>query len=52
MTESWEFLPAGLAMFSERYGADSEAQIADRVQAARTGIPATLAAIKEAAESV
>jgi hypothetical protein len=51
ITESWEFLPAGLAVFSERYGADAQAQIADRVQAARTGIPATLAAIKKAAES-
>jgi Polyketide cyclase / dehydrase and lipid transport len=51
VTESWEFLPAGIARFEERYGADAAAQIADRAQAARTGIPATLAAIKQAAES-
>jgi Polyketide cyclase / dehydrase and lipid transport len=51
VTESWEFLPAGLARFEERYGAGAPAQIADRTRAARTGIPATLAAIKKAAES-
>ena len=51
LTESWEFLPAGLARFEERYGAEAQAQIADRTEAARTGIPATLAAIKRAAES-
>ena len=48
--ESWEFLPAGLARFRERYGADAQAQIADRTQAAHSGIPTTLAAIKQAAE--
>ncbi len=51
VTESWEFLPAGVARFHERYGDDAEAQIADRAAAARTGIPVTLAAIKRAAES-
>jgi hypothetical protein len=51
LTESWEFLPAGIARFHERYGDDAEAQIADRVEAAHTGIPETLAAIKKAAES-
>ena len=50
VTESWEFLPAGLARFGERYGADAQAQIADRTEAARTGIPLTLAAIKRTAE--
>jgi hypothetical protein len=43
-------LPAGVAGFHERYGADAEAQIEQRHDAARTGIPATLAAIKKAAE--
>ena len=33
------------------YGADAQAQVANRAQAARTGIPATLAALKQAAES-
>jgi hypothetical protein len=51
LTESWAFSPMGLAGFKERYGADADAQIADRTEAARTGIPATLAAIKAAAES-
>jgi Polyketide cyclase / dehydrase and lipid transport len=51
MTESWDFLPAGIARFGELYGDKAEAQIADRSEAARTGIPATLAAIKKAAES-
>ena len=51
LTESWEFLPAGIAGFRERYGADAEAQIQQRSDAARSGIPATLAAIKKAAEA-
>jgi hypothetical protein len=51
LTESWEFLPAGIALFHERYGAQAEAQIASRTQDAHSGIPLTLAAIKEAAES-
>ena len=46
LTESWEFLDAGIAMFGERYGDDAEAQIADRTQAAMDGIPRTLQAIK------
>ncbi len=51
LTESWEFLPAGLARFEERFGDDAAAQIADRTRAAHEGIPATLAAIKAAAEA-
>jgi hypothetical protein len=51
VTESWEFLPAGIARFHERYGDDAQAQIANRTEAARDGIPVTLAAIKKAAES-
>jgi hypothetical protein len=51
ITESWEFLPGGAAMFDERFGADAPAQLATRAEAARTGIPATLAAIKRAAEA-
>lgn len=51
LTESWEFLPAGLARFRERYGADAQAQIAGRTEAAHAGIPVTLAAIKKTAES-
>jgi hypothetical protein len=51
VTESWEILPAGVASFGERFGAEAPAQIADRTEAARQGIAATLAAIKKAAES-
>jgi hypothetical protein len=51
VTESWEFLPDGIARFHERFGPDAEAQIASRTEAARSGIPVTLAAIKKAAEA-
>lgn len=51
VTESWKFLPGGEAMFDERFGADAEAQIASRLELARTGIPETLAAIKRDAEA-
>jgi hypothetical protein len=51
LTESWEFLPAGQALFAERYGADAARQIEDRTRAAHDGIPATLAAIKRIAEA-
>jgi hypothetical protein len=50
VTESWEFLPDGLAMFKERFGDAADQQIDDRSEAARTGIPTTLAALKRAAE--
>jgi Polyketide cyclase / dehydrase and lipid transport len=51
VTESWDFLPDGIAFFEERFGEDAAAHIADRVEAARTGIPETLAAIKRVAEA-
>jgi len=51
VTESWEFLPDGIAMFKERFGADADAQIANRTEAAYLGIPVTLAALKKTAES-
>ena len=44
------FLPGGAAMFEERFGPDAVKQLALRAEAARTGIPATLAAIKRTAE--
>ena len=50
LTEAWEFLPAGLELFAERYGDDAEAQVAERTAAAHAGIPVTLARIKELAE--
>lgn len=50
VTETWDFLPAGLALFDERYGAGAADEVAARSEAARTGIPATLAGIKRSAE--
>ncbi|MGY1844017.1 SRPBCC family protein [Modestobacter sp. SYSU DS0875] len=51
LTESWEFLPAGLAFFAENYGDQAQAQIENRTKAAHEGIPATLAAIRRIAEN-
>ena len=51
LTESWRFLPRGIAGFHERYGPDADAEIAQRSEAAHTGIPQTLAAIKKIAEA-
>lgn len=51
LTEEWEFLPGGLAMFREKYGDRAHTEIENRTQAAYDGIPATLAAIKRIAES-
>jgi Polyketide cyclase / dehydrase and lipid transport len=50
VTESWEMLPAGLTRFDERFGPDAAAQVANRFEAARAGIPRTLAALKRIAE--
>jgi hypothetical protein len=50
ITESWEILPSGEANFRERFGAETEAEIAKRADTARNGIHETLAAIKKAAE--
>jgi hypothetical protein len=51
LTESWEFLPGGIARFEDRYGADAQGQIANRTEEAHQGIPITLAAMKRIAES-
>lgn len=51
LTESWSFLPPGIAGFHERFGATADEEIAKRSEAALAGIPATLAAIKRTAES-
>lgn len=52
LTESWDFLPEGIAMFEEKYGDGAEIQIADRTRQALDGIPKTLASIKQIAESI
>jgi len=51
ITETWEFLPDAARLFEQRFGADAPAEIEARTEAARTGMPATLAAIKAAAEA-
>ena len=51
LTESWEFLPGGEARFAEHFGDRAAEQIANRYELARSGIPATLAAIKRDAEA-
>jgi Polyketide cyclase / dehydrase and lipid transport len=51
VTESWEVLPDGVKRFEDRFGPDAAAQLANRLEAARIGIPQTLAALKRAAES-
>jgi len=51
LTESWQFLPAGVPFFEQRFGDDAEKELAERTGLAHEGIPATLAAIKNAAET-
>lgn len=51
LTESWHFTPDGIAGFKEKYGDAADSEILQRSEAALSGIPATLAAIKEIAES-
>ena len=51
LTECWEFLPGGLAMFEDKLGDEADVQIADRTQQALDSIPTTLRAIKRIAES-
>jgi hypothetical protein len=51
LTQSWHFLPKGIAGFRERFGDRADAEIALRREAARSGIPVTLAAIKATAEA-
>ena len=50
LTESWHFLPAGIAMFEEKFGDRASTEITDRTQQALDGIPKTLATIKRIAE--
>ncbi|HWF15050.1 MAG TPA: SRPBCC family protein [Acidimicrobiales bacterium] len=50
LTESWELPPEGAAFFEQRWGDDAPAQLQVRSDAAKSGIPATLAAIKQTAE--
>lgn len=50
LTESWAVQPGGFELFAEKYGDKADAQLARRREDALSGIPATLAAIKEIVE--
>ncbi|MDQ2789008.1 MAG: hypothetical protein M3Y73_04595 [Actinomycetota bacterium] len=52
LTESWHFPPDAVAGFRERYGEEADARLEIHKQQMREGIPATLAAIKAAAEDI
>lgn len=52
LTESWNFLDGGVAGYRERWGDEWPARFAERRQTMLEGIPATLAAIKAAAEAL
>ena len=52
LTESWEFLPEGIAFFHKRFGDDAENQIAIRTAEAHAGIPVTLAAVRRTAQEL
>jgi len=51
LTESWQFLPTGIAMFQEKYADQAAAEIDARTRQVQDGIPRTLAAIKRIAET-
>jgi hypothetical protein len=51
LTESWEFLPDGIALFEKHFGEEAQQHIEARTNAAHAGIPATLAAMKASAEA-
>ena len=50
LTETWQLLPGAPDFFARKWGDQAEEQLAERTAAARAGIPATLAAIKQVAE--
>ena len=50
LTESWEVFPALVARFAENSDDGGAAMLAERAATAHSGIAATLAAIKDAAE--
>ena len=47
LTETWDFLPEGRAMFAEKYGDGAAERFALRQRQARHRIPASLAAIRD-----
>lgn len=51
LTESWSYLPGGISLFHEKFGDQAQAEIDDRTGQALAGIPRSLSAIKQIAES-
>lgn len=51
LTETWEVTEKGFDFFRNKYGEEADTALEDRRQAALSGIPATLARIKEILES-
>ena len=51
LTETWELPPEGAAFFEKAFGEDAPKEIGIRRDAAKSGIDATLGAIKAAAET-
>jgi hypothetical protein len=51
VTETWEFPPTAAEVFRQRFGDDAQAQMDNRSETAKSGIAATLAAIKQIAEA-
>jgi len=51
VTETWTCLPQGIKVFHDRFGDDTDDQIAQRGAAAYLGMAETLAAMKRVAES-
>ncbi|WP_353648337.1 SRPBCC family protein [Nakamurella sp. A5-74] len=51
LTETWEFLPAGIEYFQQKFGPQAQQQIDDRHRAAVAEIPVTLARIKQIIEA-
>ena len=50
LTETWQLQPGAPEFFATKWGDQAEAQLAERTEAARKGIPVTLAAIQSIAE--
>lgn len=51
LTETWDFLPEGIAYFHDKYGDAAQQQIDERHRAALDGIPATLQRIRQVVEA-
>jgi hypothetical protein len=51
VTETWELPAEGVAFFEKMLGDNADAAIAERGDAAKNGMAATLAAIKQSAEA-